>query len=125
MPNDGFASQHGDNYRAIINSGREMNDEINMPRQLHWLADEKDHILDDDTRDVVIRELIDIIGYDNTVKLVSYFGGTAIYIPKIDRAFRTLRNRRIMREFDGVNSKYLARKFGVSESTVRSIVGGK
>ena len=71
------------------------------------------------------RELIDMVGYANAVKLVAYFGGTAIYIPKIDRAFRTLRDRRIAREFDGFNHKQLARRYGVSESTIRLIVGGK
>ena len=108
-----------------IDSGSGMNEDINLPREWQWLTDETDYIPDDDNQGDVVRDLIDIVGYDNTVKLVSYFGGTAVYVPKIDRAFRTLRNRRIMREFDGFNGKYLARKFGVSESTIRLIVGEK
>lgn len=102
-----------------------MNDENNLPREWQWLTEESEYIPDDDTQADVVRELIDIVGYDNTVKLVSYFGGTAVYVPKIDRAFRALRNRKIQSEFDGFNCKYLARKFGVSESTIRLIVGGR
>ena len=103
-----------------------MNDDtelINMPREWAWLADGPAPEIDDDDIPEITRTLVELIGYDETLRIIAYFGGQSLYVPKWERAFKALRDRRINREFDGFNHKQLARQYGVSESTIRLIVG--
>lgn len=103
-----------------------MNDDtelINMPREWAWLADGPAPEIDDEDIPEITRTLVDLIGYDETLRIIAYFGGQSLYVPKWERAFKALRDRRINREFDGFNHKQLARQYGVSESTIRLIVG--
>ena len=67
------------------------------------------------------REYAEMIGVENLIRLSEAYGGTSIYIPKIDDM---LKNAAIIREFDGGNIKQLARKYGVSERTVYRLVKG-
>ena len=103
-----------------------MNDDtelINMPREWAWLADGPAPEIDDEDIPEITRTLVDLIGYDETLRIIAYFGGQSLYVPKWERAFKAIRDRRILREFDGFNHKQLARQYGVSESTIRLIVG--
>ena len=103
-----------------------MNDDtelINMPREWAWLADGPAPDIDDEDIPEITRTLVDLIGYDETLRIIAYFGGQSLYVPKWERAFKAIRDRRILREFDGFNHKQLARQYGVSESTIRLIVG--
>lgn len=103
-----------------------MNDDtdlINMPREWAWLADGPAPEIDDEDIPEITRTLVELIGYDETLRIIAYFGGQSLYVPKWERAFKALRDRRINREFDGFNHKQLARQYGVSESTIRLIVG--
>lgn len=103
-----------------------MNDEhdmVSIPREWAWLADGPAPDVDDEDIPETTRTLVDLIGYDETLRIIAYFGGQALYVPKWERAFKALRDRRINREFDGFNHKQLARQYGVSESTIRLIVG--
>ena len=103
-----------------------MNDDtelINMPREWAWLADGPAPEIDDEDIPEITRTLVDLVGYEETLRIIAYFGGQSLYVPKWERAFKALRDRRINREFDGFNHKQLARQYGVSESTVRLIVG--
>lgn len=103
-----------------------MNDDtelINMPREWAWLADGPAPEIDDEDIPEITRTLVELIGYDETLRIIAYFGGQSLYVPKWERAFKALRDRRINREFDGFNHKALARQYGVSESTIRLIVG--
>lgn len=93
------------------------------PREWQWLTEDEPGDLNQLEGNT--RELIDVVGFHNALKLIEYFGGTAIYIPKWERAFKILRNRRIVAEFDGFNTRELARRYRVSESTVRNIVLGE
>lgn len=99
------------------------NELINIPREWQWLADEPVSDIDDEDIPDTTRTLVDLIGYEQTLRIIAYFGGQSLYVPKWERAFKTLRDRRINREFDGFNHKQLARQYGVSESTIRLIVG--
>lgn len=51
----------------------------------------------DGARAVLLRQTI---GDDNTQILVKHFAGEVLYIPRCDRAFRELRNRAFLAEFD-------------------------
>lgn len=69
----------------------------------------------------VYRELIEIIGYENTIKLHEYCAGQYITFPK-----RILKesyiHQRIVEEYDGTNARNLARRFDYSYSWVMKLI---
>lgn len=69
------------------------------------------------------QEAAEIIGIDSYLKLCHHYGGSNLYIPKKDRVTRYVRDEQIKREFDGGNYKEISRKYRLSESHVRKIVG--
>lgn len=70
------------------------------------------------------RELAETIGLDAYRKLVANYGGMHIYICKSETVLRELRNIEICNEFNGFNYRELAKKYNLSEKTVREIVSG-
>lgn len=66
-----------------------------------------------------IAELIGIASY---VKLVKEFGGTSIYILKEDSLIKELRDKKIREEFKGGNYSALAKKYNLTEMTIRNII---
>lgn len=73
--------------------------------------------LDEDQKKIA--ELVGMEGFRNLVRI---FGGTAIYIPKVESLEKTVRDQRIREEFDGSNYRELAMKYGLTETWIRSIV---
>ena len=71
------------------------------------------------------QEVAALIGPENFRKLMEVYGGGYLYIPKTDRLERMERNERIRAEFDGYNFRELARKYDLTEITIRSIVSDK
>ena len=71
------------------------------------------------------QEVAALIGPENFRKLMEVYGGAYLYIPKTDRLERMERNERIRAEFDGYNFRELARKYDLTEITIRSIVSDK
>ena len=71
------------------------------------------------------QEVAALIGPENFRKLMEVYGGAHLYIPKTDRLERMERNERIRAEFDGYNFRELARKYDLTEITIRSIVSDK
>lgn len=71
------------------------------------------------------QEVAALIGPENFRKLMEVYGGAYLYIPKTDRSERMERNERIRAEFDGYNFRELARKYDLTEITIRSIVSDK
>lgn len=69
------------------------------------------------------KDLARIIGADNAVKLARRLEGLYIYFPKSEMSLmRKERNRKISEEFDGLNCKELAKKYGLSTVSIRKIV---
>ena len=68
------------------------------------------------------REIAECIGLSAFRKLIRTFGGQSIYVPQAREAVRLHTYRLIRQEYDGTNIKALARKYGVSESTVYNVV---
>lgn len=69
------------------------------------------------------QEVVDIIGLHAYKQLMKYYAGTSIYIPKLSEIERTKRNVEIRKEYeDGVNMKYLAIKYDLTEMQIRNIV---
>lgn len=53
------------------------------------------------------------------------YGGCLIYIPKCDSYQRNCRNSKIIRDFNGNNQVDLARKHGLSLSTIYGIIASE
>lgn len=66
--------------------------------------------------------LKEMIGQQLLEKIIDYAGGTQIYIPKRETIERPLRDKAVLQEYNGYNTKQLARKYGVTERTIRRIV---
>ena len=71
------------------------------------------------------REIADVVGLDNMIKLIEHFGGNSIYIPQKYELYRTKMYAEILDQYDGTNIKRLATDYGVSEKTVYTIVKNK
>ncbi len=71
------------------------------------------------------REIAEIVGLEAYRKLVANYGGMHIYICKSETILRELRNAEICNEFNGFNYRELAKKYDLSEKTVREIISGK
>jgi Mor family transcriptional regulator len=72
-----------------------------------------------------VLEFVDLIGLDGTLALHERFGGMTIYVKKLDKILRAVRDKRIRAEFAGANYATLARQYRLSESYVRAIVAGE
>lgn len=66
--------------------------------------------------------LADSIGMVNVIKLCKVFGGTSLYVPKLDSIIAPAKRRVISKEFNGNNHKDLAKRFELSERSVYDIV---
>ena len=62
------------------------------------------------------------ISIEAYIKLVQRYGGTNIYIAKIDKIKNLKRDSEIYKQFNGFNYKYLANKYKLAERTVREII---
>jgi Mor family transcriptional regulator len=72
----------------------------------------------------IFDEIQELVGKDNANKIVQYFAGSNIYIPK---SVVTKERHRIMKkEFkSGASYNDLVNKYGYTESYVRRVVHGK
>jgi Mor family transcriptional regulator len=61
------------------------------------------------------------IGIENTIKLAKLLGGQHVYFNKFDTVERPIRNKKIRDEFNGYNFKALAKKYNLTEVTIRNI----
>ena len=68
------------------------------------------------------RELAELIGIENYIKMVQRYSGTSIYIAKLDKLLNSKRDAEIIRSFNGRNYRYLAYKYRLSERAVRDII---
>lgn len=68
------------------------------------------------------RQIAETIGLEAYLKLVKIYGGTNIYIAKIDKLLSIKRDEEIVKRFNGYNFKSLANQYGLSERAVREII---
>lgn len=70
------------------------------------------------------RKLSDVIGVEATLKLCEAFGGESLYIPLTDAVYAAVRRKWIREEYAqrGANTRWIARKYGLSEREVQRIV---
>lgn len=72
----------------------------------------------------VYKELVELIGYENTLLIHNYFAGQYVTFPKRLLSEKYL-HEQIIKEYNGTNAKELARKYDYSYSWIRKIVKSK
>lgn len=65
--------------------------------------------------------MIDLVGFENALKLAEVFNGETVFFKKIETLARPGRNRKILEEFNGYNFKELGKKYGLTEIAIRHI----
>lgn len=68
------------------------------------------------------RDIAEVVGIEVFVDLVRHCGGQNIYIPKLESLLRASRDRNMLACFSGGNYKELAKKYGLTERRIRSII---
>ncbi len=71
------------------------------------------------------KEIADVIGFDNLLKMVDYFGGSSVYFPQKYDLCKNRMHIEILKQYDGTNIKQLAVNYGVSEKTIYTILKTK
>lgn len=88
-----------------------------------WMKDVRDE--DIQRMSATAKDMVETLGRDTALQVFFAFGGATIYIPKMDTLYDIMRTRKIKEEYDGSNAWMLAKKYSVSESWVRRLVGGR
>ena len=70
------------------------------------------------------REVADLIGFDNYLKLIEYYSADTIYIPKPDSLHGSSATSHCA-EFNGYNYNELAKKYGLTSVMIRNIIREK
>lgn len=71
------------------------------------------------------REIAELIGVENYVRLVNQYGGSNIYIPSASLLKRDELEKQIKRRYNGKNAAELGKEYGLSARTVMRIVTKK
>lgn len=71
------------------------------------------------------REIAELIGIENYMRLVSQYGGTNIYIPSASLLNRDKLEKEIKQQYNGDNAAELGKKYGLSARTIVRIVTKK
>lgn len=67
------------------------------------------------------REIAEIVGLDDALRLVERCGGSQIYIPKMDSLTRQTRDKKMLSDFEKCRDYgKVARKYNLSEAHVRA-----
>lgn len=65
------------------------------------------------------KQIAELIGIDNYIKLSLHFGGDNIYVQKYSEVIKVQRNSEIRSKFNGYNSDQLAKEYNLSERYIR------
>ena len=68
------------------------------------------------------RRIAEVIGVEAALKLCETYGGVVLYVTKADSVYASVRDQMICREYNGINTSALARKYRVTTRTVQKIV---
>lgn len=75
-----------------------------------------------DDLDAKNKEIAEVIGIDNLLKLAKAYGGESLYINKFDEIVKTRRDKNIKTEYNRYNLKKLANKYNLTEKRIKQIV---
>lgn len=71
------------------------------------------------------RKIAKLIGIKAYIELVKYFGGSSIYILKEHSLVKDIRDKKIRQEFNGSNYSTLAKKYKLTDRSIREIINNK
>ena len=71
------------------------------------------------------KKIAELVGMEGFRNLVRTFGGSSIYIPKVESLEKAVRDQRIRDEFDGSNYRELAMKYGLDRDVDKEYCHGK
>lgn len=71
------------------------------------------------------REIAELIGVDNYVRLIKQYGGSNIYIPSASLLNRDELEKEIKLRYNGDNADELGKEYGLSARTIVRIVTKK
>ena len=66
--------------------------------------------------------LYELVGMERFMTIIDTAGGEFLYFPKRSTLERGLRREAIVREYNGANIRQLAKKYGLTERYVRTIL---
>ncbi|MBQ4578777.1 MAG: hypothetical protein IJA84_06935 [Clostridia bacterium] len=66
--------------------------------------------------------LYELVGMERFMTIIDTAGGEFLYFPKRTTLERGLRREAIVREYNGANIRQLAKKYGLTERYVRTIL---
>jgi len=95
--------------------------ETQQEQKLYGIISNKDINPDDIGEEM--RLLSDCIGFVALLSLAKNYGGKRIYIPKYDSIARAARNRLIKTEFTGNNVRQLAKRYQLTTTRIKTILG--
>ncbi|MDP1991963.1 MAG: Mor transcription activator family protein [Syntrophales bacterium] len=72
-----------------------------------------------------LQVVAEIFGKEGALQLAQRLGGMQIYIPKFEGLVRAPRNARIRAEFNGRNHRDLSRRYNLTETAIRNILGSE
>ena len=67
------------------------------------------------------KDIAEIIGIDEYIKLTKVYGGDMIYIQKHSEVQKIRRNKEIRSKFNGFNADELAKEYDLTERYIRSL----
>lgn len=71
------------------------------------------------------REIAELIGIENYIRLVKQYGGSNIYIPSASLLNRDVLEKQIKQQYNGDNAAELGKEYGLSARTIVRIVTKK
>ena len=68
-------------------------------------------------------DIAEFMGVDKFVKFCDYFGGTHIYIPKVNTLVNIIRDKEIIDMYkSGISIKNISKKYNITQNRVRKII---
>ena len=83
--------------------------------------DEIEVYLDDEQLPEPYSEIQHIVEKEKLLEIAKIFGGSKIYFPKLKTITKPQRDRKIIEEFNGYNTRELAIKYDLTENWIRQI----
>lgn len=68
------------------------------------------------------KEIAEVIGIENLLKLSKTYGGESLYINKYEEVIKNRRDKNIKNEYNRYNVKKLASKYNLTEKRIKQIV---
>lgn len=71
------------------------------------------------------KAIAEIIGLANYIEFARIYGGTRIYVNKLEESLKDARDKKISDEYTKYNVNFLAKKYNLTENRIRQIAGDR